>query len=115
MQQQYAVQRRFQRHVFTASVEVRRKPPHDNGPIPGLTMEISESGFSTMLGNELMVGERVITVFALPTAGRLTIEAVVRNKNLFRYGFEFVDLNDAMRQAIKDACESLPVYEGGWY
>ena len=51
----------------------------------------------------------------LPVRSRLLIEAVVRNKNLFRYGFEFLELDRETYQQIQRACESLPRYEGGWY
>jgi hypothetical protein len=83
-------------------------------PIPGLTMEISEAGFSSMLANSLEVGDRVIARFELPPTVRVSFEALVRNKNLFRYGFEFLSLTDQGRWQIKKACESLPIYEGGW-
>ena len=113
--QQYAVQRRFDRHVLSVPLEVRRKPPHAPAPVPGLTMEISESGFSAMLSDALEVGETVTAMFEVPAAGRVSIDAVVRNKNLFRYGFELTGSDGQARGAMKQACESLPPYEGGWY
>jgi len=60
------------------------------------------------------IGEAVEVSFELPSAGRITVDAIVRNKNLFRYGFEFDGLSEAARQQISKACESLPPYEGGW-
>lgn len=113
--QQYAVQRRFHRHVLSVPLEVRRKSPHAPAPIPGLTMEISESGFSAMIGDALEVGETITANFAVPNAGRMSVEAVVRNKNLFRYGFELMGSDVQAREAMRQGCESLPPYEGGWY
>jgi len=77
-------------------------------------MEISEAGFSSMVATSLEIGDRVIARFDLPPIGRVSFDALVRNKNLFRYGFEFVSLSNEDRQHIKKALESLPIYEGGW-
>ncbi len=73
-------------------------------------MEISE--ISAMLGEALSVGDTVTANFEMPAAGRISVDAVVRNKNLFRYGFELLGPN-GVRQEMKRACESLPAYEGG--
>ena len=82
--------------------------------VPGRAMEISEGGFSAMLTEEFQIGEAVEVSFELPSTGHITMDATVRNKNLFRYGFEFNCLSEEARQQITKACESLPHYEGGW-
>lgn len=107
--------RRFERYVLSARLEVVRKPPHATTPLPGLTMEISENGFSAMVSDKLEVGEKVIARIALTELGSVSLEAVVRNKNLFRYGFEFVGVTEDIRQKLKQACSAPPVYEGGWH
>ncbi len=58
------------------------------GPVPGRTLEISESGISAILAVELSIGETVELAVSLPLE-RMNVEAVVRNKNIFRHGFEF--------------------------
>lgn len=68
-----------------------------------------------MLTEELEIGEIVDARFDLPRTGRLTLRAVVRNKNLFRYRFEFMNPRDKLREQIKQSCETLPGYRGGWY
>lgn len=78
-------------------------------------MEISEAGFSAMLTESFEVGDTIEATFELPGPGRVALDAIIRNKNLFRYGFEFVGLDEHLRQEIKRACQSLPIYTGGWH
>jgi hypothetical protein len=78
-------------------------------------MEIGEGGFSAMLTEDFKIGERVEASLALPSTGHVTVDACVRNKNLFRYGFEFISPNEEARHQIKKACGSLPPYNGSYY
>ena len=78
-------------------------------------MVISEGGFSTILSEELDIGEIANARFSLLGTGRLTLTAVVRNKNLFRYRCEFMNPSDKVRQQTKQSCEVLPRYKGGSY
>ena len=58
------------------------------GEIAGRTLDISESGISATLPVEFLIGE----VVKLEIRSRLKpvmVGAVVRNRNVFRYGFEF--------------------------
>jgi hypothetical protein len=59
------------------------------GPMPGHTLEISEVGISALLPVELPVGEFVGLDINLPF-GPVSVRAVVRDRNVFRHGFEFV-------------------------
>jgi len=67
-------------------------------------VDISESGISAMLTIEAPLGEVVELSFTLPD-GPVTLCATVRQKNAFRYGFEFVDLisvNEVVRRTCRD-------------
>jgi hypothetical protein len=77
--------RRHQRVEMEVEVIVRT----DSAVLPGRTHDISESGMSAILPVELRDGEAVELQIRLPTATR-TIRAVVRHRNVFRHGFEFV-------------------------
>jgi PilZ domain len=79
--------------------------------IPGIALEISESGISVILPEQLPLGEQVEFTLPLP-GGQLRAAAVVRNKAMFRYGFEFAFLTSAQQQLIKDTCAALPLYSG---
>ncbi len=68
-------------------------------------MDLSESGVSAMLRLEPPLGEVVNLDFALPL-GAVTIDAMVRQRNAFRYGFEFVDSG---HEVIRRTCRDLAV------
>ena len=57
-------------------------------------MDISESGISAMLMVEVPIGEVVRLEFALPL-GEVEVHALVRQRNAFRYGFQFVESTSA--------------------
>jgi PilZ domain len=59
-----------------------------DGLVPGRTLDISESGISAVLPVELPIGEAVKLEIRFPLEA-VTVLAVVRNRNVFRYGFEF--------------------------
>jgi hypothetical protein len=77
--------------------------------ILGRTMDVSESGISSMVSLELIVGQNVELSFELP-CGPVSVQAVVKNKSAFRYGFEFVLANEE-REMLKRGCRMLA---SGW-
>jgi hypothetical protein len=77
------------------------------GILLGHTVDISESGISALLKLEVPVGEFVELQFTLPF-GPVRIYAVVRQRNAFRYGFQFVDSN-AVHEIIRTTCRSLEI------
>jgi hypothetical protein len=74
--------------------------------LSGYAVDISESGISALLPIEVSMGEVVDLGFELPL-GPVRVRAVVRERNAFRYGFQFVQPNPA-HQFIADACGLLP-------
>ena len=77
------------------------------GVLKGRTVDISESGIAAMLMIEAPLGEMVELNFALPS-GPMTILAMVRQRNAFRYGFEFAD-SDSEREVLRRTCRDLAV------
>src|SRR3982074_2291057 len=77
------------------------------GVLKGYTVDISESGIAAMLRIEACLGEVVELNFELP-CGAVTIQAVSRQRNAFRYGFEFVD-SDSVHELIRRTCRDLAV------
>ena len=75
------------------------------GELKGRTVDISESGIAAMLPIEAPVGEVVELNFTLP-CGSVTIHAMVRQRNAFRYGFEFID-PDFLPEFIHRTCRDL--------
>jgi hypothetical protein len=75
--------------------------------LSGYTVDLSESGISAMLRLEVPLGEVVELRFALPS-GPVMILAMVRQRNAFRYGFEFVG-SDSEREVLRRTCRDLAV------
>ena len=77
------------------------------GMLKGHTVDISESGVSAMLRMEVPLGELVELDFTLPF-GPVTIYAAARQRNAFRYGFQFLELN-AVNKVVRSTCRRLAV------
>src|ERR1700732_4563475 len=57
--------------------------------IQGRTVDVSESGMSAIISLDMLVGQAVELGFLLD-GGPIKVQAMVKNKSAFRYGFEFV-------------------------
>ena len=75
------------------------------GFLKGRTVDISESGIAAMLTIEASLGEVVELSLTLPF-GPVAIHAMVRQRNAFRYGFEFVD-STIVHRIIHSTCREL--------
>lgn len=77
------------------------------GVLKGHTVDLSESGVSAMLRIEVPLGELVELQFTLPF-GPVRVYATVRQRNAFRYGFQFVESTPA-QEVIRNTCRSLKI------
>ena len=75
------------------------------GLLKGCTVDIRESGISAILKPEVPLDELVQLDFILPF-GPVTVYATVRQKNAFRYGFQFVQSN-LVEDVICSRCRQL--------
>ncbi len=92
---------------FTLEVDIRvysRDPP----VVRGHTVDISESGISAVLREEVPLGGMVRLEFTLPLGEVL---AMVRHRNAFRYGFQFVEASSA-DGIIGRTCGQLAAAQG---
>ncbi len=96
--------RRHPRFKLEVSVRVY---PRDCPVVRGDTVDISESGISAMLREEIPVGEVVRLELALP-CGDVEVLALVRQRNAFRYGFQFLEATSA-QDVIGRTCRQLEV------
>lgn len=79
--------------------------PRNLPVVRGQTVDISESGISAMLRIEVPVGE--VVRFELKLAlGAVEVHALVRQRNAFRYGFQFVESSTA-QEVIGRTCRQL--------
>jgi PilZ domain-containing protein len=77
------------------------------GTLKGRTVDISDCGISAMLRLEVPLGEIVELDFTLPL-GPVTICAMVRQRNAFRYGFQFIE-SIAVNEVIRHTCRQLAI------
>lgn len=75
------------------------------GILHGETVDLSESGIAAMLRIEVPLNELVELEFTLPF-GEVKIYALVRQRNAFRYGFQFVEAT-GVNQVIHATCKHL--------
>jgi PilZ domain len=73
--------------------------------ILGRTVDISETGLTAMVLLEMSIGQPIELDFTL-SCGSVNVHAIVKNKNAFRYGLEFL-LTDKERTTIKRGCREL--------
>jgi hypothetical protein len=75
------------------------------GVLTGRTADISESGISAMLRIDVPLSEIVELNFTLPI-GQVKVHAVVRQRDCFRYGFQFLE-SAAVQEIIRSICGRL--------
>ena len=78
-----------------------------SGLTTGHTVDLSLSGISAILSCEVPIGEVVRLEFELPT-GAAEVMALVRQRNAFRYGFQFVECSSES-DVIGRTCRQLAV------
>jgi hypothetical protein len=94
--------RRHPRYKLDADICIY---PRNSPVVRGHTVDLSESGVSAMLRVEVPLGEVVRLEFALPL-GPVEVHALVRQRNAFRYGFQFVEASSA-QDVIGRTCRQL--------
>ncbi len=96
--------RRCPRYKLAVQIRVYAR---NSAVVRGNTVDISESGISALLRDEIPVGEIVRLECSLPS-GEIEALAMVRQRNAFRYGFQFVDAS-VVQETIAHTCRQLAV------
>jgi hypothetical protein len=94
--------RRHPRFEFRTGIRVYGR---DCDVVRGETVDLSQSGVAAMMRVEVPVGEVVRLEFSVPS-GDVEIHAVVRQRNAFRYGFQFLEACSA-QDLIGRTCRDL--------
>jgi len=94
--------RRHPRYKLEVAIRVY---PRNASVVRGHTVDISESGISVMLRVEIPMGEVVRLEFELPE-GPVEAHAMVRQRNAFRYGLQFVE-SGTVPAAVARICAQL--------
>ena len=96
--------RRHPRYALQVDIRIY---PRNAALVRGHSVDISESGISAMLRVEVPVGEVVRLEFTLPL-GDVEVHALVRQRNAFRYGFQFIG-SGPTDDLIARTCRQLAV------
>ena len=102
--QEFVDVRRHPRFKLDVQIQVYAR---GRAVVRGDTVDISESGISAMLREEVPVGEVVRLEFTLPL-GNVETLALVRHRSAFRYGFQFVEVSTG-HDVIGQTCRQLAV------
>lgn len=81
--------------------------PRNAEIVRGHTVDLSESGVSAILRDEVPIGEIVRLEFTLDF-GEVDVHAIVRQRNAFRYGFQFVE-TASTHDVIARTCRHLAI------
>jgi PilZ domain-containing protein len=95
-------ERRCPRFKLDVDIAIQAR---DGELLQGRTVDISESGIAAILKIEVAVGLVVQLDFSFPFH-HVSLLAVVKQRNAFRYGFQFADPGDT-RELIGRVCERL--------
>lgn len=101
---EYLEARRHPRFKLQVNIRIY---PRNRAVVRAYTVDISESGISAMLTTEVPLGEVVRLEFTVPL-GDVEVHALVRQRNAFRYGFQFVESSSA-QGIIGRTCRQLAV------
>lgn len=106
----YAVPRRFERVRLNLHIRVHRTAGHRTESFDGQAQDVSEGGLGAYIPADFTLSESVRIEAVLPFGKKpITFEAEVRDCNGFRFGFEFVNLPEADRDALRQALAAFAV------
>ena len=98
--------RRHARYRFTVPINIY---PADGVGIPGISLEISESGLSAITATSLQLG----AIVELEPVLASRVSAIVRHNVGRLYGFEFLNLTTEQTSQIKESCKTRSRYLSG--
>ena len=104
--------RRFPRYEIDTEIAVTTLEPKNQRVMRGRSLNISEAGMAGVFVTGWPEGTPVILRFPVPVvSSSISLDAIVRNRSDHRYGFEFVELNNAQREIISKTCRTLALLQ----
>lgn len=101
--------RKWRRFKIDIRVKIRRTEEEESAVSVVRSHVISEGGMSVYATESLEIGTPVEVEFWLPGSSReLRLRALIRNRNGFRCGMEFVELTAADRMLIHGYLQTGP-------
>jgi c-di-GMP-binding flagellar brake protein YcgR len=99
--------RRFERFEVEARVKVTVIRQGDKITFSGTAHDISVGGMALFLGGDLNVGETITVTFALVFSTQLIVQGVVRSRDRYEYGIEFLNPSKSQQDEIIRNCRAL--------
>jgi c-di-GMP-binding flagellar brake protein YcgR len=99
--------RRFERFEVEARVKVSVTRKGEKFTFSGTAHDISVGGLALFLGGDLNVGETVTVTFALVFSTQLIIQGIVRSRDRYEYGIEFLNPSHTQQEEIIRNCRAL--------
>jgi len=97
--------RKFERHAVTIPVDVTIVLNGARSTHRGQASDISRGGMRLFLPRELGSGTSLILEFLIPyNTTQIVVRGVVRNRNGFSHGVEFIDSTPDQQQMIERTC-----------
>jgi len=102
--------RRFPRYQLDVRMHVHVFREGVSTTIWGRSTMLGKEGIGGTITGDLESGEVVGLEFVLPLCSQpVKLRAIVRYRNGFQYGFEFLAVDTQQRDAIQRACDILPM------
>jgi c-di-GMP-binding flagellar brake protein YcgR len=99
--------RRFERFEVEARVKVSVARKGEKINFSGTAHDISVGGMALFLSGNLNVGETITVTFALVFSTQLIIQGVVRSRDRYEYGIEFLNPSKTQQEEIIRNCRAL--------
>ena len=104
--------RQFPRYEIDTEIHVATFGREKQEVVRGRALNISEAGVAGLFVTGWDAGTTVNLKFSVPVVGNpLSVDAVVRSRSDYRFGFEFVGLNPAQREVIDKTCRTLALLQ----
>jgi c-di-GMP-binding flagellar brake protein YcgR len=112
-EQQQAERRRWARYTLDVPIKVRvRSSSGISSYCYGRGNDISQGGMSIHIPHELSIGQTISLILTLPYSERnIECDAVVRSRDSYRYGVEYVKLSAMDEALIGRVCNALGILQ----
>src|ERR1051325_5476726 len=101
----WSTPRAFSRFMLDIRLVIRAK----NEVLHGRTKDLGEGGLGAVIPGEIPIGDIITLELQMPLSSEpLSLQAEVRYRQGFQYGFRFLHATDKQRELIRRATRDLP-------
>ena len=105
-------QRRWTRHKIDVRLKVFFNNEGKDVSVFGRANLLSQGGLGAYIPASILLGETVTVEVSFPySPAEVKLRAIVRNCEGFRYGLEFIDLSEEVRDVIVKNCKAAALLQ----